>query len=236
MKKLNKSLCFMALITLLCIPISNHSVYAKSTNDIFITETYTSNDGYWYPGRSESKTFSILNNMEQNILINRLYLNLNSCANYSTNEFLSIKSKEFKEISKNCNVTLMKDNNKLLSTTLCDLLSNDGVILDEKLSLSSKDSQELTLLIDFNSEMNNNAQGLELDLSIALAYEENTAAIGSGNSTNGSINKGSTNTLPQTGSSVDRYLIFLAIGLVSAVSGLALMERDSIKKGGVQDE
>lgn len=247
MKKLNKSLCFLALGALLCTSIGSHSVYAKSNNDIFITETYTSQDGYWYPGRSESKTLSMFNNMDKNILINRLYFNLNSCTNYTTNESLPITSKEFKELSENCNVTLVKDNNRLLSTKLCDLLNKDGVVLSEKLPLNSNESKELTLLIDFNSEMNNDAQSLELDLSAALAYEENTEIISPGNdnnqsnnsmtnNTNSSVNKGSNNTLPQTGVDVNKHFIALIIGLVLAVFGLALKEKSSIRKGGTYDE
>lgn len=232
MKKLNKFLCFLALGTLFCTSISSHSVYAEVSNDIVITETSTPCDDYWYPGKSESKTLSILNNMDKNIFISRLYFSNNNDGS------LSINSNDIKELSENCNVTLLENNNKLLSTKLCNLLDKDGVPLDKNFYLNSNTSKDITLLIDFDPEMNNDAQGLELYLSLAINYEENIEAVSPDNSNNSNTSNttSSNNSLPQTGVDTDKYLIALAIGLFITVCGLALKEKSSIKKGGTYDE
>lgn len=160
------------LISMMSI-FSISSVYAEQ-KQIIIDPIFTQEQGNWYPGRVETKDFYITNNSKNTIEIDRLYIQLKSSRNLNTNEALNINSKQFKELSKNSIVKLIHKDKLLFKDKLENLLSENGIVLSQKISIKSNEKALLNMTIDMDEKMNNEAQYLENIFSIGVTYTVGT--------------------------------------------------------------
>lgn len=216
-------------------PIISYADYG----DITIDQSFTYEDGLWKPGRVESKDFYINNNKENDISIDRLYMNLKSSEYWKTGEELDINSNKFKEFAKYSTVTLKHGNNVLFEDKFENLLSEDGIKLQKDIDIKSNSKELLNMTIDMDLEMNNDAQALNNVFTIGVAYkmeepikppvkpenpiEPPTKPIKPG--TGGVSDK-----LPQTGGIINGTSL-MVLGAVAIGTGF-VMNRKSEEKGG----
>lgn len=232
-KKIIQIFTITSIISLF--PISSYADYG----DITIDQSFTYEDGLWKPGRVESKDFYINNNKENDISIDRLYMNLKSSEYWKTGEELDINSNKFKEFAKYSTVTLKHGNNVLFEDKFENLLSEDGIKLQKDIDIKSNSKELLNMTIDMDLEMNNDAQALNNIFTIGVAYkmeepikppvkpedpiEPPTKPIKPG--TGGVSDK-----LPQTGRIINGTSL-MVLGAVAIGTGF-VMNRKSEEKGG----
>lgn len=232
-KKIIQIFTITSIISLF--PISSYADYG----DITIDQSFTYEDGLWKPGRVESKDFYINNNKENDISIDRLYMNLKSSEYWKTGEALDINGNKFKEFAKYSTVTLKHGNNVLFEDKFENLLSEDGIKLQKDIDIKSNSKELLNMTIDMDLEMNNDAQALNNIFTIGVAYkmeepikppvkpedpiEPPTKPIKPG--TGGVSDK-----LPQTGGIINGTSL-MVLGAVAIGTGF-VMNRKSEEKGG----
>ncbi len=213
-------------------PIISYADYG----DITIDQSFTYEDGLWKPGRVESKDFYINNNKENDISIDRLYMNLKSSEYWKTGEELDINSNKFKEFAKYSTVTLKHGNNVLFEDKFENLLSEDGIKLQKDIDIKSNSKELLNMTIDMDLEMNNDAQALNNVFTIGVAYKmeepikppvkpEDTIEPPTKPGTGGVSDK-----LPQTGGIINGTSL-MVLGTVAIGTGF-VMNRKSEEKGG----
>ena len=213
-------------------PIISYADYG----DITIDQSFTYEDGLWKPGRVEFKDFYINNNKEDDISIDRLYMNLKSSEYWKTGEELDINSNKFKEFAKYSTVTLKHDNNVLFEDKFENLLSEDGIKLQKDIDIKSNSKELLNMTIDMDLEMNNDAQALNNVFTIGVAYKmeepikppvkpEDTIEPPTKPGTGGVSDK-----LPQTGGIINGTSL-MVLGTVAIGTGF-VMNRKSEEKGG----
>lgn len=232
-KKITQILTITSMISLF--PIISYADYG----DITIDQSFTYEDGLWKPGRVESKDFYINNNKENDISIDRLYMNIKSSEYWKTGEELDINSNKFKEFAKYSTVTLKHGNNVLFEDKFENLLSEDGIKLQKDIDIKSNSKELLNMTIDMDLEKNNDAQALNNVFTIGVAYkmegpikppvkpenqiEPPTKPIKPG--TGGVSDK-----LPQTGGIINSTSL-MVLGAVAIGTGF-VMNRKSEEKGG----
>lgn len=222
-------------------------IYAENV-DISIDPIFTQEEGIWYPGRVEDKDFYITNNKEDNISIDKLYMELKSSKDMSNNQILDINSKQFKELAKNSTVKLSNEDTVLFEESLDKLLSEKGIVLLEEIDIKSNEKALLNMIIDMDEEMNNDAQALESIFSIGVAYkiDDTKQPIKPDPPVNPPINPdppikpgtgvgGESDKLPQTGGVVNSASL-ICIGTIAIGTGLVLNKKSSQEKGGKHHE
>ena len=227
-KKIIQMLTVTSIISLF--PIISYADYG----DITIDQSFTYEDGLWKPGRVESKDFYINNNKENDISIDRLYMNLKSSEYWKTGEELDINSNKFKEFAKYSTVTLKHGNNVLFEDKFENLLSEDGIKLQKDIDIKSNSKELLNMTIDMDLEMNNDAQALNNVFTIGVAYkmeepiEPPTKPIKPG--TGGVSDK-----LPQTGGIINGTSL-MVLGAVAIGTGFVMNRKSEEKGGGKHNE
>ena len=231
-KKIIQILTITSIISLF--PISSYADYG----DITIDQSFTYEDGLWKPGRIESKGFYINNNKENDISIDRLYINLKSSEYWKTGEKLDINSKKFKEFAKYSTVTLKHSNNVLFEDKFENLLSEDGIKLSKDIYIKSNSKELLNMTIDMNLEMNNDAQALNNVFTIGVAYKMEEGEVPP-TDTDGSVDTdvdgNSTGKLPQTGGIINSASL-IALGVVAIGTGVVLNKKSEDKGGDKHNE
>lgn len=64
--------------------LSTTGIYAYEDRSIVIEPIFNESQGLWQPGKVESKEFYVKNNKNENIIIDKMYLSLDSSTNYIT--------------------------------------------------------------------------------------------------------------------------------------------------------
>ena len=212
--------------------VSLFPVLSYADSGITIDQSFTYEDGYWKPGRVETKDFYINNNKENDISIDRLYINLKSSEYWKTGEKLDVNSKQFKEFAKYSTATLKHDNTVLFKDTLENLLSRKGINLSKDIDIKANDKELLNMTIDMDIEMNNDAQALNNVFTIGVAYKMEEPPLTPGGPTK-PINPGTggaSDKLPQTGGIINSTSLTI-LGAVAIGAGF-MMNRKSDEKGG----
>ncbi len=236
------------LVVVFIILFTQSNIYASNMDDVLINQIFTQEEGLWYPGRVESKDFYIINNKENNIIIEKLYIRLESSKDLKKNQLLDISSRQFKELSTNSTVKLHYKDKLLFQDKLDNLLSENGIVLAEEIDIKSNGKALLNMTIDMDKNMNNDAQALENIFSIGVSYK-----IDSGNQENPDpdelgnqkpkpeINPGTDvgsstdGNLPQTGGIINSSSL-IAIGTITIGTGILLNKKSSKEKGGKYHE
>ncbi|GAA0102371.1 hypothetical protein UT300012_30860 [Paraclostridium bifermentans] len=249
--KILKSLIVISTIALF--PINSYA----NNSEITIDSTFTYEDGLWKPGRLESKDFYINNNKENDIQIDRLYMNLKSSKIWKTGEELDTSSKQFKELAKNSTVTLTHKGEVLFKDRLKDLLSAEGILLSNEIDIKANDRALLNMTIDMDLDMNNDAQALNNVFTIGVAYkmdEDNVPPTNPDEPSNPDIDKptypdkpnkpvnpgtdidgSQSDKLPQTGGIINGASL-VALGTVAIGTGFVLNKKSSREEGGKHHE
>ena len=236
------------LVVVIIILFTTSNIHASNMEDILIDQIFTREDGLWYPGRVESKDFYFINNKENNISIEKLYIRLESCKNLKKNQLLDISSGQFKELSTNITVKLHYKDKLLFQDKLDNLLSEKGIVLAEEINIKSNGKVLLNMTIDMDEKMNNDAQSLENIFSIGVSYkidsdnQENPDPDNLGNlKPKPPINPGmdvggsTDGNLPQTGGIINSSSL-IAIGTITIGTGILLNKKSSKEKGGKYHE
>ena len=203
-KQILKILLTTSIITL---PLN---IYAQ--NDITIDNTFTSEDGFWAPGMVNSKDFNINNNKEEDIIVDKIQISLESSRNWKTDEKLDVSRKEFREFINNTILTLRKGDEVLFENNLRDTL-REGIILNEDILIKSQEKQPLNLAVKMNTEMGNDAQSLENIFNIGVSYKVDPG--------DGVVSPDTDDKLPQTGGIINSTSL-IGLGSVSIAVGLFL--------------
>ena len=205
--KLNKNaLKIISIILIISLfPITSYG----NTKPITIEQSFTYEDGYWKPGRIESKSLYINNNKSNNISIDRLYFDLKSSQNWKTGEKLYINSNQFKEFAKHSTVTLKHGNYVLFRDRFNNLISKNVIILSKNINISPNDRVLLNMTIDMDLDMNNDAQALNNLFTIGVSYTQDGT---------------NTNNLPQTGGIINSTSL-ITLGFVAIVTGVVLNKK-----------
>lgn len=222
----------IGMISSLLIVLSFSSCFAEKQN-VDIEPTFTKEDGLWYPGRVESKDFNLINNREENIIVDKLYMKFKSCKDLETNDTLNIFNKKYREFVKNSTVKLTYKDEVLLEERLENLTLEKGIELNKEIKVEEGKAALLNMTIDMDEEMNNDAQNIESIFKISVSYKVDD---GSGISKpDEEIDKDKDNNnkgnLPQTGGLINGESL-LALGSIVIGTGIIL----NLKKGGKHDE
>ncbi|WP_455537591.1 LPXTG cell wall anchor domain-containing protein [Terrisporobacter sp.] len=221
--------------------ISMFPVCAYAEQDITIDQSFTYEDGLWKPGRVESKEFYINNNKENDISIDRLYMSLKSSEYWKTGEKLDDNSIKFKEFAKYSTVTLKHNDTVLFKDKFENLLSEDGINLTKDLFIKANSKELLNMTIDMDLEMNNDAQALNNEFIIGIAYKmdersnesvERDEPINPDNSVNPNeeVDK-----LPQTGGIINSASL-VVLGAITIGTGFLLNKKSNKEGGDKHDE
>lgn len=229
-KKIIQVLTITSIVSIF--PIASYA----NNNDIAIDQSFTYEDGLWKPGRIESKDFYINNNKENDISIDRLYMNLKSSEYWKTGEELDINSSKFKEFAKYSTVTLKHNNNVLFKDKFENLLSKNGINLSKDIYIKSNSKELLNMTIDMDLDMNNDAQALNNVFTIGVAYkmnEDTTQPINPDKPIKPEIDFDGNQSvkLPQTGGIINGASL-IVLGSVAIGTGFVLNKKASQEKGG----
>lgn len=230
--KLSRKIAHILTITSI---VSLLPICAYAAQEITIDQSFTYEDGLWKPGRIESKEFYINNNKENDISIDRLYMSLKSSEYWKTGEKLDINSVKFKEFAKYSTVTLKHNDTILFKDKFENLLSEDGINLSKDIFIEANSKELLNMTIEMDLEMNNDAQALNNEFIIGIAYKMDEKPVTPTEpdkplSPETGVVGGSSGKLPQTGGIINGASL-VALGAIAIGTG-ALLNKKSDKKGG----
>lgn len=229
------------MVILIMMTLATKSYAEIDSEDIVIYPILTKKQELWYPGKIESKDFYIINNKEDNIIIDKLYMQLGLSKNLITNEILDIKREQFLEIAEHSTVKITYKDKLVFESELNELIHEKGFVLSEEISIKPNDKVLLNMTIEMTEEMaeqmNNNSQDIENIFNIGVSYKVDTD-IGIGESTDvetGGIEENNFIKLPQTGGLVNSISL-LVLGIITVGIGMILNKKTSNNEGGKQDE
>lgn len=236
------------LSTISVLLLSTTGIYAYENKSIVIEPTFNKNQGLWQPGKIESKEFYIKNNKNKNIIIDKIYLSLDSSTNYITKKEVDISSLEFNELARNTVVNLNYQGDVLFQGKLDNLLSENGIVLYQELNINSNEKVLLNMNMKIDEEMGNDAQSLENIFNIGVGYKINnnkpinpTPPTEKPNKNlNTSLNPdmeaaSGSDKLPQTGGIINSTSLML-FGVVTIGAGFILNKKSYKEKGGKHHE
>ena len=239
------------MVILIMMTLATKSYAEIDSEDIVIYPILTKKQELWYPGKIESKDFYIINNKEDNISIDKLYMQLELCRNLRTNEILDIEHDKFKEVAEHSIVKMTYKDKLIFESELKELTHEKGIVLSEEIYIKSNDKELLNMTIEMTEEMDNNSQDLENIFNIGVSYKVDTNTdvdtdintdintdIDVGESTdgeNGGSGENNFDKLPQTGGLVNSVSL-LVLGIITVGIGMILNKKTSNNEGGKQDE
>lgn len=223
------------------------NIFADTSKDVSIDHIFTSEDGLWYPGRIESKDFAIGNNREENIIVDRLSIELKYIKDIKNNLFLDKSSKEFNELSGNSIVKITYIGNTLFEGGLDEIISKKDIFLSKEININPNEKAVLNMTIDMLEGINNDAQGLENAFNIGASYKvdnselkppvdtENTVKPDTDKPIKPDTGGNESDKLPQTGGLINSYSL-VVLGSVTIGIGVILNKKSSKEKGGKKYE
>lgn len=229
------------MVILIMMTLATKSYAEIDSEDIVIYPILTKKQELWYPGKIESKDFYIINNKEDNIIIDKLYMQLDSSKCLRKNEILDIKREKYLEISEHSTVKITYKDKLVLESELNELIHEKGFVLSEEISIKPNEKELLSMTIEMTEEMaeqmDNNSQAIENIINIGVSYKVDTD-IGIGESTDvetGGIEENNFIKLPQTGGLVNSISL-LVLGIITVGIGMILNKKTSNNEGGKHDE
>ena len=247
----------MVILIMMVLATKSYAEIDSEDIDIAIYPILTKKQGLWYPGKIESKDFYIINNKEDNISIDKLYMQLELCKNLRTNEILDIEREKFKEVAEHSTVKMTYKDKLIFESKLNELTHEKGIVLSEEIYIKSNDKELLNMTIEMTEEMSeqmdNNSQDLENIFSIGVSYKVDTDidtdtdtdtdidididtdVEESTDGENGGSGENNFDKLPQTGGLVNSISL-LVLGIITVGIGMILNKKTSNNEGGKHDE
>jgi LPXTG-motif cell wall-anchored protein len=184
---------------------------------------FSAKDGFWYPGRTLEKQFSIRNGNNNEIEFDKISVNIQSVSNFALNKVFNPDEEIYREFLKNLKVQLKEGDKVLFDGTFQDF-NDKGVLLNTPIKIKSNSEDDLLLKIHFQEEAGNMFEDLQNLFNLNIQYISKDGAAVSGDIT----------TLPHTGS-VYNFITLVVIGLLLSGIGFLILgyrEETSLKKGG----
>ena len=233
----------MVILIMVVLATKSYAEINSEDIDIAIYPILTKKQELWYPGKIESKDFYIINNKEDNISIDKLYMQLELCRNLRTNEILDIEHDKFKEVAEHSIVKMTYKDKLIFESELKELTHEKGIVLSEEIYIKSNDKELLNMTIEMTEEMDNNSQDLENIFNIGVSYKVDTDTdididTDVGESTdveNSGRGENNFDKLPQTGGLVNSVSL-LVLGIITVGIGMILNKKTSNNEGGKHDE
>ena len=141
------------MVILIMMVLATKSYAEIDSEDIVIYPILTKKQELWYPGKIESKDFYIINNKEDNIIIDKLYMQLGLSKCLRKNETLDIKREQYLEISEHSTVKITYKDKIVLESELNELIHEKGFVLSEEISIKPNDKELLNMTIEMTEEM-----------------------------------------------------------------------------------
>ncbi|GKU27205.1 hypothetical protein CFOLD11_40320 [Clostridium folliculivorans] len=182
---------------------------------------FSDKDGFWYPGRTLEKQFSIKNGDNSEIEFDKISVNIQSVSNFAVNKVFNSDEEIYREFLKNLKVQLKEGNDILFDGTFEDF-NNKGALLNTPIKIKGNSEDELSLRIHFQEESGNIFEDLQNLFNLSIQYI----------SKDGSAVSGDITTLPQTGS-IYNFITLVVIGLLLSGIGFMILgyrEETSLKK------
>lgn len=182
---------------------------------------FSDKDGFWYPGRTLEKQFSIRNGDSNEIEFDKISVNIQSISNFVMNKVFNPDEEIYKEFLKNLRVQLKEGDNILFDGTFEDF-NNKGVLLKSPIKIKGNSEENLSLKVHFQEESGNMFEDLQNLFNLSIQYITKDGSTVSGDIT----------TLPQTGS-IYNFITLVVIGLVLSGIGFMILgyrEETSLKK------
>ena len=233
------------MVILIMMTLATKSYAEIDSEDIVIYPILTKKQELWYPGKIESKDFYIINNKEDNIIIDKLYMQLGLSKCLRKNETLDIKREQYLEISEHSTVKITYKDKIVLESELNELIHEKGFVLSEEISIKPNDKELLNMTIEMTEEMaeqmDNNSQAIENIINIGVSYKVDTDTdidTDVGESTdveNSGRGENNFDKLPQTGGLVNSVSL-LVLGTIAVGIGMILNKKTSNNEGGKHDE
>ncbi|MGL5328941.1 MAG: LPXTG cell wall anchor domain-containing protein [Peptostreptococcaceae bacterium] len=167
-KKIIQILTITSIISLF--PISSHA----DKKDITIDPTFTYEDGLWQPGRGEVKEFNITNHKDKDIVLDRLFVELTYSRNWKIDKVLDIDSIEFKEMAEGSTFVLMHEGQVLYERALQELSEERVITIPRGVKIEAGQSEPFEMIIHMDESIENEAQALQNEFSIGVAYKMDT--------------------------------------------------------------
>ncbi|MGG7078449.1 hypothetical protein [Clostridium sardiniense] len=221
MGKINKRLV-QTLVIAAVLSVNTVSAFADSSASVSITPGLNESVNL-YPGKSEDISLYIENNEENAVKVETIYMELKSCKDLKTNEILNANSKQVAELLENSTVKLMYEEEVLFEDKLKKLARERKIVLPKKIDIKPEEKELLSLVIDSNEEMGNDAKSLEVIFSMGTKYKMDTDIInpsGKDDETTGKEDNSSIDSLPKTGI---EFNIFNLLGLGAVGVGINLI-------------
>ena len=166
------------MVILIMMVLATKSYAEIDSEDIVIYPILTKKQELWYPGKIESKDFYIINNKEDNIIIDKLYMQLELSKCLRKNEILDIKREQYLEIAEHSTVKITYKDKLVLESELNELIHEKGFVLSEEISIKPNDKELLNMTIEMTEEMaeqmDNNSQAIENIFNIGVSYKVDT--------------------------------------------------------------
>ena len=233
------------MVILIMMTLATKSYAEIDSEDIVIYPILTKKQELWYPGKIESKDFYIINNKEDNIIIDKLYMQLELSKCLRKNEILDIKREQYLEIAEHSTVKITYKDKLVLESELNELIHEKGFVLSEEISIKPNDKELLNMTIEMTEEraeqMDNNSQAIENIFNIGVSYKVDTDTdidTDVGESTdveNSGRGENNFDKLPQTGGLVNSVSL-LVLGTIAVGIGMILNKKTSNNEGGKHDE
>lgn len=180
---------------------------------------FNDKDGFWYPGRTLTKEFTVKSNNEKDVQFNKFFVNVQPLSSSLVNKIFNFDDQLYKQFSKYLKVTL-KDKDSVFYDGTFEDFSSKGVELSSPIKISPNSQKDFELTLYFDEKAGNDYQNLTHKFNIALQYTlvDESSSI---NTPIPPIQVG--DKLPQTGRFVD-FATLLSIGLMLAAAGFFLLD------------
>ena len=176
---------------------------------------FNENDGLWYPGRQEVRSFYIENDRNEDLEIDKFNIDIVSLINLSSKQNIIAESDVYKDFLKNAMISIGTEDKMIESRSFQEVLNSNGIVLDEKIKVNSKTKKNMRLMLSIAPSGENNLQDLINRFNLGINYRV--------------IDDNGVQVIPKTGSNVNsKILISFAIFLISIGSFFILLTR---KKG-----
>lgn len=210
---MRKIILGIIIATSLCLGIPNTIIEASEKHDIKLYTTdnnsdklFSEEDGFWSPGENIVKKITLENGKEENIRIEKLYLEPSGMYDVINNKSIKKFSEQYRHILSNIEIVILDENNNELYVGDYKETKN-GANLNKNINLNSNEKKNLYLSIRVSENLGNEAQGIRIDFDTFIGYSILNY--------NGDV-VDSNKKLPETGGTASEDLVFYSVSLMLA--------------------
>lgn len=215
-KGINKKLIFIFIAAIVFV-FSFSGFNKMEASDIasnkitIVSENFNKDDGFWYPGRTLSKEFTIKNGFDSEIEFDKFSVNIESVNNFILKKVYNPDEDIYKDFLKHLQVKMTNGDNVIFDGTFEDF-NKQGVLLSSPIKIAANSEKKYSLSLHLNEDTGNIFQNLQDLFNISIQYNLNdNINIFDSPVPTGSITNNITN-LPQTGGFLN-FTFLMSLGL-----------------------